>query len=379
MTAVSAETAPADLLRPAAAEAAFRDPFLPSKRARGTSWVVLFALLAAFPLVFTNPAVTSIGVFTMMFLVAAIGWNIFSGYSGYVSIGHAIFYGFGQYTVAEVILHWHITPGVEELAVIPLAGIVAAIVAVPVGLILLRVRKHTFIVLTIAAMFIFQLLAFNFSGFTGGSAGTNVASPPWSGTVFNVPFYYVGLGGAIVALLVSWGVRRSKYGLGLLAIRDDEDRAKGLGIRVTRTKLIAYVISAVFVGIAGGIYAPFVGAVFPQFGFDPSYDLALAVMVFVGGLGTLPGPVLGALVLAPVQQYFQLRFGASTLYLIVYGVLFIVILLTLPVGVVPSISDRYRSWMAARWRRREEAGPVEGTMPITAPAGSAGIDDGGAR
>ncbi len=380
MTTLHAGTAPAELLRPVEAERAFRDPFEPSKRSRATAWVALFALLAAFPIVFSNPAVTSIGVFTMMFLVAAIGWNIFSGYSGYVSIGHAVYYGFGQYAVALLIEHWHVTPGASELAIIPLGGIVAAAVAVPVGLILLRVRKHTFIVLTIAAMFIFQLLAFNFAGFTGGSAGTNVVSPPWTGTVFNLPFYYIGLGAAILALLVSWGIRRSKYGLGLLAIRDDEDRAKGLGIRVTRAKLIAYVASAFFVGIAGGLYATFVGAVYPQFAFDPTYDLAIAVMVFVGGLGTLPGPVLGALVLAPIQQYFYIQFGASTLYLIIYGILFIVILLTLPAGVVPSISDRYRSWMASRQRRREEATPtVGGAMPVTVPAGPVGIDDGGAR
>lgn len=380
MTTLHADTAPADLLSPVEAEKAFRDPFEPSKRSRAATWIGLFVLLALFPLVFSNPATTSIGVFTMMFLVAAVGWNIFSGYSGYVSIGHAVFYGFGQYTVALFVHHLNITPGLGELALIPLAGVVAAAVAVPVGLILLRVRKHTFIVLTIAAMFIFQLLAFNFSGFTGGSAGTTVPAPAWSGTFFNLPFYYIGLGAAIVALLVSWGIRRSKYGLGLLAIRDDEDRAKGLGIRVTRTKLIAYVVSAFFVGIAGGIYAPFVGAVYPQFGFDPNYDLAIAVMVFVGGLGTLPGPVLGALVLAPIQQYFYIEFGATTLYLIIYGVLFIIILLTLPIGVVPSISDRYRSWMADRQRHREDAvSPPHGAMPLTAPTGGAGIDDGGAQ
>lgn len=355
----------------------FRDRFSPSHRARGISWVAVFVLLVAFPLVFSNPAVTSIGVFTMMYLVAVIGWNIFSGYSGYVSIGHAVYFGFGQYAVAELIQHYGITPGWEELALVPVAGIVAAIVAVPIGLLLLRVRKHTFIVLTIATVFIFQLLAFNFASFTGGSAGENVPPPPWSGNVFNLPFYYVGLGGAIVALLVSWWVRRSKYGLGLLAIRDDEDRAKGLGIRVTRAKLIAFVLSAFFVGIAGGIAAPFVGQVFPQFAFNPAYDLAIAVMVFVGGLGTLSGPVLGALVLAPLQQYFEVQFGATTLYLIVYGVLFIVILLALPAGVVPTLSDRYRSWLAARWRGGEPEPPPGGRELRVGESTAAG-DDGGA-
>lgn len=366
-------TAEPELIAPVEKAPAFRDPFAPSARARGSAWVALFCALVVFPLVFTNPAVTSIGVFTMMFLLAAIGWNIFA-YSGYISIGHAVYYGFGQYTVALLVLHLAIPPGWGELGVIPLAGVVSAIVAVPTGLLLLRVRKHTFIVLTIAVMFIFQLLAFNFRSITGGTDGMNVIPPLWPGSWFNLPFYYVALGASIIALLVSWWIRRSKYGLGLLAIRDDEDRAKSLGIKVTRTKLTAYVISAFFVGIAGGIYAPFVGSVYPQFGFDPTYDLALAVFVFVGGLGTLPGPVLGALVLAPIQQYFEVQFGATTLYLIVYGVLFVVILITMPIGVVPTLSDRYRSWGAARLRRREEAAmsPVGSAVDGSSLAGADG-------
>jgi branched-chain amino acid transport system permease protein len=355
-----------DLLSPTEVDRAFHDPFAMSKRARATSWIALLVVLTAFPLVFTNPAVTSIGVFTMFFLLAAVAWNIFSGYSGYISIGHAVYYGFGQYTVALLILHLGIAAGVGELALVPLAGLAGAVVAVPVGLLVLRVRRHTFIVLTIAVMFIFQLLAFNFPSITGGSTGMNVTPPTWSGNDFNLPFYYIALGTAAIALLVSWGVRRSKFGLGLLAIRDDEDRAKGLGIKVTRTKLLALVLSAFFVGIAGALYAIFVGQVFPQFAFTPFYDLYLAVFVFVGGLGTLPGPVFGALLLGPLQQYFEIQFGATTLYLIIYGALFIVILLTLPAGVVPSVADRYRSFLAARWRRADERRAVAAAARIAA-------------
>ncbi len=355
-----AEAAP-ELLSPAEIDRAFRDPFSPSKRTKATSWIVLLAVLTAFPLVFTNPAVTSIGVFTMFFLLAVVGWNIFSGYSGYISIGHAVYYGFGQYTVALLIMHLGITSGVSELAIVPLAGLAGAAVAVPVGLLVLRVRRHTFIVLTIAVMFIFQLLAFNFPSITGGSTGLNVTPPPWSGNDYNLPFYYIALGTAAIGLLTSWAVRRSKFGLGLLAIRDDEDRAKGLGIKVTRAKLIALVLSAFFVGIAGGLYAIFIGQVFPQFAFTPFYDLYLAVFAFVGGLGTLSGPVFGALLLGPLQQYFELQFGATTLYLIIYGVLFVVILLALPRGIVPSLADRYRTFLASRWRRAEERRGVEGS------------------
>jgi branched-chain amino acid transport system permease protein len=326
-------------------------PYEPPKAVRRGGTALLLVLLALFPLVFTNPAVTSIGVFTMIFLVAACGWNIFSGYSGYISIGHAAYYGIGQYTVALLVLHLRVPAGWDTFALLPLAGLVSAVLAVPIGFLLLRVRKHTFIILTVAVMFIFQLLAFNLTSWTNGSSGLELPFPTWTGSFFNEPFYYVGLAGAVVACAVSWWVRRSKYGLGLLSIRDDEDRARGLGIHTTRTKLIAYVMSAFFVGIAGGLYAPFVGSVYPQFGFDPNFDLAVAVLVFVGGIGTLSGPVLGTLLLIPLQQYFYLQFGNDNLFLIAYGVLFLLILRLLPGGIAPSITQLYRRVLVARQLR----------------------------
>lgn len=311
---------------------------------------VLLVALAAFPVVFTNPAVTTIGVYTVMFMVAACGWNIFSGYSGYISIGHAAYYGIGQYTVALIAVHARLAGGWDLFALLPAAGLAGAAASVPIGYLLLRVRKHTFIILTVAVMFILQLLAFNFTTWTNGSAGLELPIPTWQGNSFNLPFYYVALAAAVVAAAVSWRVRRSKYGLGLLAIRDDEDRARGLGIRVTRSKIIAYAISAFFVAVAGAIYAPFIGTVYPQFGFDPNFDLALAVLVFVGGIGTFYGPVLGTLLLIPLQYYLQLQFGNANLFLIAYGLLFIVILRLLPAGIVPSLAQLWRRFLVAKSR-----------------------------
>jgi branched-chain amino acid transport system permease protein len=341
---------------------------LPAVVRRGGTALVL-VLLAAFPLVFTNPAVTSIGVFTMIFLVAACGWNIFSGYSGYISIGHAAYYGIGQYTVALLVMHLKVPAGWDTFTLLPVAGLVAAVLAVPIGFLLLRVRKHTFIILTVAVMFILQLLAFNLTSWTSGSGGLELPFPTWTGSFFNEPFYYVGLVAAVVACAVSWWVRRSKYGLGLLSIRDDEGRARGLGIHATRTKLIAYAMSAFFVGIAGGLYAPFVGSVYPQFGFDPNFDLAVAVLVFVGGIGTLSGPVIGTLLLIPLQQYFYLQFGNDNLFLIAYGVLFILILRLLPGGIAPSITQLYRRVLVARQLRATAPPGPPGTAGSPGAAG----------
>jgi branched-chain amino acid transport system permease protein len=352
-------------------------PYEPPRTVRWTGTCLLLVFLAAFPLLFPNPAVTSIAVFTMIFLVAAVGWNIFSGYSGYISIGHAAYYGLGQYTVALIVMHAKIAAGWDTFGLLPVAGVVSAVLAVPIGFLLLRVRKHTFIILTVAVMFMLQGLAFNFSWWTNGSGGLELPQPTWQGNFFNEPFYYVGLAAAVVACAVSWYVRRSKYGLGLLSIRDDEDRARGLGIHTTRTKLIAYVASAFFVGIAGGLYAPFVGSVYPQFGFDPNFDLAVAVLVFVGGIGTLSGPVIGALLLIPLQQYFYLQFGNANLFLIAYGVLFILILRLLPGGITPAVTQLWRHILVRRQERQDTLTKPSPAMAPTAQSATAAVSGAG--
>ena len=331
-------------------------PYAVPRRLGWGGAAALLAALAAFPVVIANPTATTIGVFTLMFLIAVVGWNIFCGYTGYISIGHATFFGIGQYAVAEVAIHDQVPGGWDLFALLPVAGMVCALIAVPLGAVLLRVRRHTFIVLTMAVMFVGQLFAFNWHGFTDGAQGLTVPAPLWSGAEFNRIFYYVALVCALVAVAISVLIRRSKYGLSLLAIRDDEDRARGLGIRTTPAKLTAFVISAFFTGIAGGIYAAFVGFVYPQFAFDPTFDLVLVVLAFAGGLGTITGPVLGCLLLEPLQQYFQLQFGASNVYLLVYGILFLLIIRFLPAGIVPSLSALRRRRIA---RSRERAAPAE--------------------
>src|SRR2546425_3712333 len=314
--------------------------------------ILLIALLAAFiafPFVFSDPATTTIAVFTLFFAAAAVGWNIFSGYTGYIALGHAVYFGIGAYAMALLCQAWNIPAGYAPFLLLPLIGLIAAAFAVPFGWIALRTRRHTFVVITIAIFFIMQLMAYNLRGITNGSAGLTLPIPfDWSADFFNLPFYYVALALLLLALGVSWWVRNSKYGLGLLAIRDDEDRALGLGVKTGPFKLVAFVISAFFVGMAGAMYAYFIGSISPPFAFDALFDLAIALMAFLGGLGTLAGPILGALVLESTQQYFTLQFGASGYYLIIYGALFLVIILLLPGGIIPTLRKKWPEWRASR-------------------------------
>lgn len=303
-----------------------------------TATAALLAAFVLFPLVFSNPTTTSIAVFVLVYMVAASSWNVFSGLSGYIALGHAVFFGSGAYALAVGAEKLHMGAGWIDFALVPLAGLVAGLIAIPFGLVALRTRRHTFVVITIAIFFIFQLLAFNLS-FTGGSSGLQTPTPLWTAVGYNQRFYYVALAILVLTVAVAVVVRRSRLGLQLLAIRDDEDRALGLGVRVARVKLFAFTLSAIPVGMVGAVYAFFLGQIFPQFAFDPLFDITIALMAFFGGLATVAGPLLGALVLETLQQEFTLRFSAGSVYLIIYGALFLAVILVMPRGIVPTLRD----------------------------------------
>ncbi len=323
-----------------------------------TRTIALLALLViaiGFPLVFPNPAVTQIAVFTLVFMIAATGWNIFSGYTGYIALGHAAYFGIGAYALAIICQDWKIEGGYTPFLLMPLAGLITAIFAIPLGAIALRTRRHTFVVITIATFFILQLMAFNLRGLTNGSGGLSYPIPTWSGDIYNLPFYYVSLILVLVALALSWWIRNSKYGLGLLAIRDDEDRALGLGVKTGVYKLSAFVISAFFVGMAGAMYGYLIGSIYPPFAFDALFDVAIALMVFMGGIGTLAGPILGTIILEPIKEYLALQFPENGWYLVIYGALFLIIIFFLPEGIVPSVRNYWFKRVATRNTSKTDA------------------------
>ena len=333
--------------------------------ARLGAGAVVCLVVALFPVVITDPASTSIAFYALVFMVAASAWNMFSGYTGYLALGHAVFFGSGGYALALLCAHLGVGGGWPSFALLPLCGVIAALIAIPVGLVALRTRRHTFVVVTIAIFFIFQLAATNV-GFTGGTSGLFLPLAPWSGSSFNTPFYYVALVVLVVTVGCSWFVRRSRFGLQLLAVRDDEDRALGLGVKTWRLKLVAFMLSAFFVGTIGGLYFDFIGQVYPQTAYDPLFDLSIALMAFFGGMGTIAGPLLGAAVLESLQQYVTFTFSNAAIYLIAYGVLFLVVILLMPRGIVPAVADlvsRRRTRATATSEPPEHIAGVAGAAP----------------
>jgi branched-chain amino acid transport system permease protein len=319
--------------------------------------VVALAVAVLFPLgANSNQGDMSIAVFVLIYMASVSAWNIFSGYSGYLALGHAVFFGSGAYAIALMARDWHVPAGWSTVALLPLCGVVAGLIAIPVGLVALRTRRHTFVVVTIAIFFIFQTLATNLA-FTGGTGGIQLPYLSWLVSVYNERFYYIALVLVVLTVALSWAVRRSRFGLQLMAIRDDEDRARGMGVRTLRVKLSAFVLSAIPVGIAGGIYAYFLGSIYPAgsgSAFDPLFDIALALMGFLGGIGTISGPLLGALVLEALQEKLTQTFSTDGLYLIIYGALFLVVILLMPRGIVPTVAGRLRQWREQRSGRTPE-------------------------
>ncbi len=335
------------------------------KRVQAAMMVAAVIVAAVFPLVVSNAAIDSVAIFTLMYVAMASAWNILGGFTGYVSLGHASFFGVGAYAFTILCHVWHVPGGWITFAMLPVAGVVAALIAIPFGWVALRTRKHTFVVITIAYLFIFQLLAYNLTGLTNGSAGLGSPIPSWTGSFFNIPFFYVALALALIVIAVAAWIRSSRLGLHLLAIRDDEDRALGLGIKTGRLKLSAFVIAALFIAMAGALYAYYITYVYPPFAMNPLDDLAMALMSFTGGVGTIAGPIIGALLVEPSQQYFTVAFQ-SGLNLVTYGGLFLVVILLIPRGLWPTLRDFVASRQS---RQRVPQAPAAETSVLSSEGG----------
>ena len=289
--------------------------------------LALVLLLALFPAVF--PAELNyigLGFLTFIFVTLAVSWNMVGGYAGQVSFGYAAFFGTAAYTTAILWSRYQWEP----VLTLPFAGLAAVIVALLVGLPCFRLLGPYFSIATIGVGEAFRVLALNLDQVTGGASGLNlplsVPSKSW--------FYWSGLLLAVVAVSVSGWMRASRVGLGLFALRMDQDAAESLGLNSTAYKNVAHCLSAFFVGVAAGLYVVYFSYVHPNqvFGFDLSIGMVL--MGVIGGVGTLWGPVLGAAIYYPVRQLILSQSNLVAFNLLVYGGLLIAIILFEPGGLL---------------------------------------------
>jgi branched-chain amino acid transport system permease protein len=311
------------------------------------------AAAIAFPFVFQAAWIVNIGVLTLMYAALATAWNLFSGYTGYITLGQAAFFGLGAYALGITFQHVGIGSGYVPFYALPLLAAAIALASVPVAWVALRTRHMTFAIVTLTLLFIVQQLAFNLHSLTKGSTGLMLPTPHFPIESYDRPFYFAMLGILLLGLGLCWLILRSKLGLMLLAIREDEEKARGLGVRVTGAKLIAWSLMVWLTAMVGGVWAYYLTFIYPESSVDPLVMIGAVLMAFLGGRGTLWGPAIGALVLVPAQQYMITRLGASQLYLVGYSAVFIAVLLLLPRGILPSLRSVRDAQREHRRTRRE--------------------------
>ncbi|HEY5134858.1 MAG TPA: branched-chain amino acid ABC transporter permease [Candidatus Nanopelagicales bacterium] len=303
---------------------------------------VFVAALVALPLLGFEHWVLNLMIFTLMYAAMSSAWNLVGGFAGYPSLGHAAFFGLGAYFVGIWFQHHDVVTGYEPFVILPLAGLIAAVVGFPIAWVAMRTRADVFAIVTITLLFVAQTLAFNLDSLTGGAQGLAMPTPPFELARFEWPFYYAMLWLLLTSMALTYLSMRSKVGLSLDAIRADEDKALGVGVHVQGVKVLAFSVSVALVAMAGGVWAYYETFTYPQFAFDPIITIGMVLMCFLGGRGTLWGPVIGAFILVPGQQYLAYRLGGSQFYLIAYAGVFLLIMLLMPRGILPTIADRLR-------------------------------------
>jgi branched-chain amino acid transport system permease protein len=301
-------------------------------------------ILALIPLFIQSPY--ALHIFILLFIGIALGesWNVLGGFAGQYSVGHSAWYGIGAYGAFILLQRNNLAPWFGVWVAVALS----VIVALAVGWITFRLRGPYFVLASIAVAEIIRLLALNAKDLTNGAEGILAADLPplrfghtmitdW---ISKTPYFYMGLAMAIFCIAVNYVVKRSKLGYYLQAIREDQDAAHSLGIPPTFYKNTALGISAACTALVGSFAAFYVGFIEPQqvFGIDVSVQMVL--IAIIGGIGTVAGPVLGAVILVLISE--ALRTTVAQAHLLVYGILVIVVILLMPDGFLGYIFQRLR-------------------------------------
>ncbi len=297
-------------------------------RLPGTVWLVLAILLAPLALR-SNGFYMHLANLSVIFAVAVVGYNICFGDAGQISLGHAGFFALGAYSTALLTVDWHlpVVAGILLAAILPTA--VAAVVGVPC----LKLRGHYLALATVGLGEIVRLVAQNWDAVTHGTQGVrNIPKLALGGIAVQTEFgfYYVAIGCLVVFAAAAVRLGRSRFGVALKAVRDDELAARCSGLPAVRLKVLAFSISALYAGVAGALYAHLNGYVSPDF-FNFDLSILFLIMLIVGGIRSIAGCVLGSVILTFLPEL--LRF-AQLWYLLIYGVAVILMVVYLPGGLV---------------------------------------------
>jgi len=266
-----------------------------------TPVVVCLALLPVL-----KPDIYYLSAIFSIFLYAALacGWNIFGGYTGYMNFGHAGFFGVGAYTSALLLLRFGLSPFYTSILGGALAGVLAAIIGYPC----LRLRGPYFVLVTFCLGLAARIVVINVE-WTGSSTGLWLPFLKVSMFVNRVIFYEAMLAIMVLTILAAMWIERSKFGIGLRAIFQDEDSAETQGVNATKLKIAAFIVSAFLAGIAGSIYGYYRSYIHPDFIFDVSISVLVVLMALLGGRQSWVGPVIGASIVVVINEVLTAYVG----------------------------------------------------------------------
>lgn len=310
---------------------------------------ILAVVLLLFPLVGTTTFSHHVMIMIFLYALMAQAWNVMAGLSGQISLGHAMFFGIGAYAGGIAVV---------KLGLVPWFGVflgmaVSALAALAIGLPTLRLKGHYFAIATLligsSVQIIFQ--RWDYVGAASGMMFPIKRGSPWLDLQFHsgkVAYYYIALGLAALGFALVWAVRRSRFGFRLQALRDDPDAAASLGIAVAKHKVMAFMLSAAMMSVAGSFYAQYILVLDPERVFSADISVIVVLMTVMGGSGTLWGPAIGAAILVPLSEYSRVWLGGTgkTVDLIIYGLLIVSICMWRPAGIVSIFADRMRRRVA---------------------------------
>jgi len=286
----------------------------------------MIVLLCIVPLFVTSYILRVIFI-TLVFITFTVSYNIVGGYLGYVNLGHGAFFALGAYTFVILVtkLRMPIPPSILMGAVVATAF--AGLVSYP----LFRLRGAYFSIASWGLIILLNQLAVNLDWLTGGVWGVQLPIPSAEASV---PAYYGAISIMLLAIAVSYSIYKAKFGLALFGIREDERVAANFGVNPFKYKCLSMMVSAFFAGLIGAVYIFNIGVISPSTVLSIDVSLAPVVMVLVGGVGTLSGPVLGAAILTIVQEILWTK--TEYFHMLTYGVILVLVGLFMPGGLVRS-------------------------------------------
>ena len=330
---------------------------------RGYVAYLALAALLLLPIATQSPFVIHLAIQVCVFAALASAWNIVGGFAGQLSLGHAVYYGIGSYAAGLLVANFGISPWIGMFAGVGVSALVALVIAYPT----LRLRGPFFSLASIAFLEVARLLVNHEEAWTKGAGGLNVPLQiglKWM--IFREKWAYllVAFGFLLVVLAICRAIRHSRFGYYLIAVREREDAARAIGINPVKVKIAAAVISAALTSLVGSFHAMYLTFIEPSSAFSLELSIQIAMFALIGGLGTVAGPVLGAVVVLPIAELARgwlSAFGNGT-HGFVYGVVLVAVVLFFPRGLVGQLGGRVTKWIDklpnfARPRRIEAVAP----------------------